>query len=125
MPLFLILFALPVDTTVLTVDLTTVPIISPFEIKKEAWIDALHLCENKYDVPKILDTNGYYSYGKYMWQMRSWLRYTALGTTRENIMDEGMQDKITRHVLDMGGWKNWYNCGKMLNKTMGMYGESM
>lgn len=125
MPLALMGFLLSAsfNPSILTVNLETV--VEATTTPQEVWLDALHQCENEYDVPKILDTNGYYSYGKYMWQMRSWLRYTALGTTRENIMDEEMQDKITRHVLDTGGWKNWYNCGKMLNKEIGMYGENM
>lgn len=88
---------------------------------KAVWMQQLHQCENPRDIPKHLDSNGYFSYGKYQWQMRSWLNYSALGATKQNITDDAMQDKITRAVLDAGGWRHWYTCAKLTKRLIGEY----
>ena len=113
---------MPLLLTMLFLGLQSPTVLSvPTYDTKSVWIEALHQCENPHDIPKIVDSNGYYSYGKYMWQMRSWLNYKKQGATKENISDPNTQDKITRYALDNGGWKNWYNCGKKLNASIGAY----
>lgn len=82
---------------------------------KEVWIDKLHECENINNVPRILDTNGYYSYGAYMFQMKTWLSYgKEFGATRENISSSTLQRKVVRSMLDDGGQGHWYHCSKKL-----------
>ena len=90
----------------------------PIETPKQIWMDKLHDCENPNNIPKIIDSNDRYSYGKYEWQMRSWLNYSKEGATKENIGDDAMQDKITLYVLQNGGWRNWLICSERISKTM-------
>lgn len=86
---------------------------------KEAWIKSLHSCENVNNIEKVLDTNGKYSYGKYQWQMDSWLEFKKQGATKENIDDSEMQDRITRYALDKGQWRRWFNCAKKIPFSYG------
>src|ERR1035437_3173188 len=86
------------DSSVLTVDLTTV---DPIEEQKVEWMQKLQECENINHVPKILDSNGYYSYADFMYQMSTWLKYgEKFGTTKDNISSSTLQWKVTRYVLD-------------------------
>jgi hypothetical protein len=81
-----------------------VAVVSPFMVQ-------LAKCESQGNIKaKVLDVNGKYSYGKYQWQMASWINYKKLGAVEDNIFDEQMQDTVTKYVLDHGGWRNWYNC---------------
>lgn len=118
MPLVIILLTTSMNLSVLTIDLTTVD-------PKQPWLDALHQCENPNNIEKVWDVNNQWSYGKYQWQMKSWLNYKKQGATKENIGSDEMQDKVTRYVLDNGGWRNWYRCGKKLNATLGLYAEQV
>jgi len=71
---------------------------------QEVWMDSLAECESQGSTTiKVLDTNGYYSYGKYQYQMKTWLKYKSLGTTKENIFNGDLQDTVTKYVLDSGG----------------------
>lgn len=88
---------------------------------KEVWIEALHQCENPDNVEKVWDSNHQWSYGKYQWQMRSWLNYKKQGATKDNILDEEMQDKITRYVLDTKGSSDWLNCSRLVSRALGSY----
>lgn len=97
----------------------TVPIIEPDP--KEVWMEALHQCENPENIPRVWDSNNQWSYGKYQWQMRSWLNYKKQGATKENISDPAMQDVITRYVLDTKGDADWYNCSRVVRKSLGVY----
>lgn len=88
------------------------------------WMDSLSQCESLGSTTiKILDTNHYYSYGKYQYQMGTWLPYSKLfGTTKENIYDGSLQDTVTRHILDTDGWKGYWNvCGALVTKNHGAY----
>lgn len=91
---------------------------------QQVWMNALHQCENHENVPKVWDTNDEWSYGKYQWQMRSWLRYEKQGATKENISDDTMQDVITRYVLNTIGDGDWYNCSKVVRKSLGAFPSS-
>ena len=94
------MLAMLLGLTLMTIPspILTVPIVTPQQI----WMEALHSCENPDNIPKILDSNDRYSYGKYEWQMRSWLNYSKEGATKENIGDDAMQNKITLYVLQNG-----------------------
>lgn len=85
------------------------------------WMYHLHMCENPENIPSVIDSNGLRSYGKYQWQMRSWLNYGFLGATRENISDDAVQDKVTKWVLDHEGTSKWYNCSKIVTRRYGSY----
>lgn len=90
---------------------------------KEIWMDALAQCESHGSTTvRVWDVNDRWSVGKYQYQYATWLTYSKkFGTTKENITDGDLQDLVTRHILDNGGWKNWYNCGKKLNASIGAY----
>lgn len=92
------------------------------EARKEQWIDALQRCENIHHVEKILDTNGKYSYGPWMFQMQTWLGYgKPFGATPDNIGSTTLQRTVVRSMLDDGGWTHWYICGKRVTAKLGEY----
>ena|ERR1035437_6564580 len=103
------------DSSVLTVDLTT---IDPIEEQKTEWMQKLALCESGgNDLIKVWDSNSKWSVGRYQYQYLTWAKYSKrFGTTRENITDGKLQDKVTRYVLDTIGSGDWYNCSKTLGK---------
>lgn len=114
--LFAVLLATSYDPSVLTVPLeaTSTP--------QELWIEKLHECENRNNTPRILDTNGYYSYGYLMFQMGTWLSYgKKFGATRENISSSTLQIKVAKSMLDAGGWRHWYTCAKKVRTVLGDY----
>jgi hypothetical protein len=81
---------------------------------KQQLLHNLSLCENPSQDPfnRILDVNGRYSYGDFMFQMSTWLSYSFLGATEENIYDPILQAKIATYILDRGGWRNWWTCAQ-------------
>ena len=86
------------------------------------WVHALHLCENRNDVPRILDTNGKYSYGYVMFQMQTWLHFGKdFGATKANINDDFLQKQVALDMLKKGLWRHWYNCSNKLTKTLGAF----
>ncbi len=90
---------------------------------KAVWIEQLAQCESggRADI-KILDTDGYYSYGMFQFHLRTWLDFgTAFGTTKENIYDGELQRKVVRAMLDDGLWRHWYTCGKRITNALGEY----
>lgn len=92
--------------------------------QKTLWMDSLSDCESLGSTTiKVLDTNDYYSYGKYQYQMATWLKYGFLGTTKYNIYDGDLQDRITRYILDNNGEDNWVICGNRVTKSLGPYPE--
>lgn len=118
-----ILFTAFTMPTVLTVDLT---VVNHIEEAKTEWMQELHNCENINNVPRILDTNGKYSYADFMYQMDTWLKYgKKFGATRNNISSSTLQWKVTRYVLDTYGWENdWVICGKRVVSQLGDYPDS-
>lgn len=116
MPLFLISILLAIPSPVLSVYFPPDP--------QMVWMQALHSCENVNDIPWIWDVNGKKSYGKYMYQMDTWLRYKKQGATKENINDDQMQDEITRYVLKSTGDAPWYTCSKIVRKQLGAFSPS-
>lgn len=95
----------------------------PIEEQKVAWMNALADCESGgNDTVKVWDTNSQWSVGKYQYQYRTWLKYSKkFGTTRENITDGDLQDKVTRYILDHGGRDNWFNCANRVETKLGEY----
>ena len=123
MPIVLVvasMMSLSFNSSVLSAPLAQA-VISP----QDVWMSKLHNCENVDNIPKIIDSNDYYSYGKYEYQMATWLKYSKLfGTTKENISDDALQDTVTRYILDNGGWRNWLICGGRVAKRLGAYPAS-
>lgn len=99
----------PADASVLTV---------PMYDAKSEWIERLALCESSASTTiKILDTNGYYSYGLLMFQQKTWLAYgKKFGATKENIFDGDLQREVARSMLDAGGSDHWYHCSRRLGE---------
>lgn len=119
MPLLFAFLTLATNSPVLTVPIT--PFVEASS-SQEVWMYALADCESMGSTTiKVLDTNGYYSYGKYQWQLSSWLKYKKQGATKQNILDEEMQDKITKYVLDTKGDDDWWTCGNLVSSKIGSY----
>ena len=101
-----------------------IPIAEAAASPKEVWLDALSDCENPQasTTLKILDTNKYYSYGLFMFQMGTWLSYgKEFGATKQNIYDPNLQRMVARDMLDKGLWRHWYTCGKIIQKSLGSF----
>lgn len=115
MPAFLISLMLAIPSSVLSVYLPPDP--------QLVWMSALAECESMGSTTiKVWDTNNKWSVGKYQYQYATWLKYSKLfGTTRQNITDGDLQDKVTRYILDNGGEDNWYNCNRIVKKSLGSY----
>lgn len=90
---------------------------------KEVWLHALAQCESQGSTTiKVWDSNNKWSIGKYQYQYATWAKYSKLfGTTRENITDGDLQDKVTRYILDNGGEDNWYTCSRIVQRDIGPY----
>lgn len=119
MPLLFVLLALGTHDPALL----TVPLVEATSTPQEIWIDKLAWCESRGDDnAAIIDTNGYWSRGRFQFQLATWLAYgKKYGATRENIFDGELQEKVVREMLDNGGWRHWYNCGKAVRAEIGDY----
>lgn len=115
MPLFLVLLL----TTSYNPSVLTVPETTPQEI----WMSKLADCESGASTTmRTWDTNNRWSIGKYQYQFSTWAKYSVrFGTTRENITDGDLQDKVTRYILDTKGWQDWVTCGAKTVKKLGAY----
>jgi hypothetical protein len=117
-----------VGTSTAIVASTTIPPTIPgAPDPKEVWIDALAECENRQwpELRRIVDVNGYYSYGPLMFQQATWLSYGApFGATAENVYDEALQKTVTSAMLDDGGWRHWYHCAIQIETKLGSYPDS-
>lgn len=89
-------------------------------------LDALAECECngcEADFKKV-DTNGYYSYGKYQFQLHTFIHFaTKYGFLSDDleeadyrnwIADYSMQRKVAEKMLEEGEWAHWFTCGKRL-----------
>lgn len=85
---------------------------------QDRWIDSLAQCESMGSTTvKVLDTDGYYSYGLFQFHQATWLKYgKPFGATKENIYDGELQREVVRSMLDNGGSSHWYNCSKRLGR---------
>jgi len=94
---------------------------------KSAWIDALAYCESRgNDNAAIVDTNGYWSRGRFQFQRARWKsngkNYSA---TRDNIFDGKLQEQVVREMLDKGLKNHWYWCAKRVEAKLGQYGAPL
>lgn len=115
-----LMMTVPLDPSKLTVPI--VPYVEPDP--KEIWMATLAQCESGASTTiRIWDTNNRWSVGKYQYQYATWLKYSAMfGTTRQNITDGELQDKVTRYVLDTKGWQqDWVTCGARTVQRLGTY----
>lgn len=103
----------PAHPSVLNVPIT--PFVEATTTPQDLWIEKLHECENRNDVPWIVDTNGKKSYGYVMFQMGTWLSYgKKFGASENNISSSTLQKRVARSMLDNGGQGHWYWCAKKL-----------
>jgi len=95
-------------------------IVSTIPTPQDVWMQALAQRESGGDDKiKVLDVDGYYSYGRYNYHMSTWLKYSKLfGTTKENIYDGTLQDAVTRYILDTKGSSDWYNSTKYIENVL-------
>lgn len=85
--------------------------------KQLAWIKALHECENRDNIPRLLDVNGKYSYAYLMFQKSTFDLYGGkYGLPHDNIYSKEQQELIALYMLNEGLSKNWYNCSKVLGQ---------
>ena len=99
-------------------ELSKVEILTPY-------LQDLAQCESggRPDI-KILDTNNYYSYGKYQYQLATWKKYgiefgyfekdISDAEARKHIYKEWLQDDMTLRIFlnYPEAWRMWYNCSK-------------
>ena len=98
---------------------------------KDAWIEKLHVCENRDNVEKILDTNNKYSYAYLMFQLDTFYGFGKQygffpeGFTREEarlmIHIPSLQRAIAREMLDDGLSYHWKTCASIVVKKIGPY----
>jgi len=87
---------------------------------QDKWIDELHICENRDDVEKILDTNGKYSYGAFMFQLDTFWGFGkqygffpkdfTKAEARLLIHVDSLQRAIAKEMLEDGLDYHWKNC---------------
>lgn len=107
----------------LVIGATPSPVLSVPPDPQDVWIDALTQCESTGSTTvKVLDTDGYYSYGLGQFHMQTWLTFgKAFGATKDNIYDGDLQRVVIKDMLDKGLWRQWYNCGKLVIANYGPY----
>jgi hypothetical protein len=99
---------------------------------QELWLASLEYCESqgRSDL-RILDTNGYYSYGAFQFQMYTFLSYgkqygvldksltieEARGNKKDGpIYDVEIQKSIVIYMVEDGLDSQWYNCRKKFGR---------
>lgn len=88
--------------------------------KRLAWIQELHLCENRGDIPRILDSNGRYSYGYVMFQRSTFDAYgEKYDLPHDDIYDDDQQAMIAMYMLNDGLWRHWLTCAKKTSTKLG------
>lgn len=54
--------------------------------------------------------------------MATWLGYSKLfGTSKENIYDPLLQERVARYLLDRGESHHWANCARKTEAKLGPY----
>ena len=92
-------------------------------LTKSEWIHYLALCESS-ERPRVrvVDSNGYYSYGRLQFQLGTWKAYGAkFGASRANIYDGALQEKVAISMLDKGENYHWRTCSKRVTAKYGKY----
>jgi hypothetical protein len=107
---FLYLFYMPLEVIAQTQD------------AQDVWINDLHLCENSGNVPRIVDSNGYYSYGYLMFQRATFNSYGKFyNLPHDDISSSTEQIAIAKAMLDDGLFHNWYTCSRITKRKYGAY----
>jgi hypothetical protein len=99
-------------------------IVSAAVVSKHAWIHQLGMCESSWRPSlKHLDSNNYYSYGALQFQMGTWLGVGSLyaSTTKSNIYDPVMQEKVAIALIEKGESWRWKTCFRKTTKKLGPY----
>lgn len=94
------------------------------DISVDVVIPKLIACESGGRDIKIIDTNGYYSYGVLMFQLATFkeygIKYGMVSSTITNaqlrvlMKQPDTEIKLARQMLLNGLWRNWFNCGKSI-----------
>lgn len=96
---------------------TTTPQISA---KQDIYLAKIVECESGgNETIKVVDSNGYYSYGAFQFQKGTFLSQSdlySLGYTDKDIFDYRKQKYLAHLMLKDGGEGHWYNCTKNLGK---------
>ena len=92
----------------------------------DALLDKLSYCEsrNRPEI-KIVDTNGYYSYGMFQCQLATWNYYiekydllpeAEIYEYKNLIQDGDFQRHVAKTILtnEPMAWKNWWTCGRII-----------
>lgn len=92
---------------------------------QDDWIEELHLCENRNNVEKVLDSNNRYSYGAYMFQLDTFYGFgkqygffPAEFTKEEArlmIHIPSLQKAIAKEMLNDGLWRHWKHCAEKIS----------
>ena len=99
------------------------PVAASFE-PLEGYLDALAMCEsdNRQHF-RIVDSNGWYSYSTFQFQMPTWKAYAAEvfpyaeDEDLENLIwGRTDQRKVAKAMLEDNpeNWRHWFNCGKKI-----------
>lgn len=93
---------------------------------QDNWVSALVNCESEGSTTvKVLDTDGYYSYGLGQFHMKTWLTYGKnFGATKENIYDGILQKKVIKSMLDDGLENQWWTCSRKVRASLGEFPSS-
>lgn len=93
---------------------------SDISSKRIAWVTQLHVCENRNNVPRILDVNGRWSYKFLMFQRSTFDRYgEKYGLPHDDIYSDSQQTNIAINMLNDGLWRAWYTCSKDTSNKLG------
>jgi len=86
--------------------------------KQDIYLARLMDCESSgSSTIKIVDSNNYYSYGAFQFQLGTWIGESEkynLGYSKKDIFDWQKQKFLAHLMLLDGGRKHWYNCTKKL-----------
>lgn len=108
----------PTNPAILSANIAEAAQISP----QQEWLHSLENCESHGNPTKaIVDSNGYWSRGILQFQLSTWLKYhDRFGTTRDNIFDPELQERVASYILDQqGGWRNWWTCAHRTQRLLG------
>ena len=109
---------LPVSTPLIKEVAITVEKIDYATEAQSIYLEKLLGCESAGSTTvKVLDTNSRYSYGKYQFQMATWLgqsEHYKLDYKEEDIFDGDKQRYLAHLMLSDGGMRHWYVCTRPL-----------
>ena len=96
------------------------------DFKGKAWQIALSWCENRgrNETPAHMDTNGKYSYGKYQFQIATFLSYgkfyglipqdTTVEQAKKLVFEETITDRLVEYMHEDKQDFNWKICSEKI-----------